>query len=66
HDATGNAVVSGWGALDWDGEYPDVLHKVLIPIVSDQVCIAAYGGYFVASSNICAGYLSGGKDSCDG
>ena len=28
--------VTGWGALQSDGEYPEVLQKVQVPIVSDQ------------------------------
>ncbi|CAG7683970.1 unnamed protein product [Allacma fusca] len=65
HDANGSALTSGWGSLDWEGEYPDIMYKVSVPIVSDQECIAAYGSDVVAS-NICAGFPEGGKDACQG
>merc|ERR1712112_587539 len=47
---------------------PNVLHKVSVPVVSDEDCNASYGasGYAVADSMICAGLPEGGKDSCQG
>merc|ERR1712119_26661 len=60
-DRVGNYL---WGALG----LPNVLHKVDVPVVSDEECNAAYGaaGYAVADSMICAGLPEGGKDSCQG
>ena len=45
-----------------------MLHKVTVPVVSDEDCNASYGasGYSVADSMICAGLEEGGKDSCQG
>jgi trypsin len=62
----GNATVSGWGALTEGGSSPDVLNKVVVPIVSRQVCNEAYNpnGYDITESMICAGVA--GKDSCQG
>ncbi|CAG7785943.1 unnamed protein product [Allacma fusca] len=47
HNATGNALVSGWG-------HPASLTKVHIPVVPDDECKAAYGDQ-IDDSNICAG-----------
>jgi len=61
--------VSGWGSLDGLGyEYPKVLQTVDVPVVSQDDCRKAYlpFGRKVENSMICAGYSTGGKDSCDG
>jgi len=61
--------VTGWGTLSEGGfGLPNVLHKVTVPVVSDEDCNASYGasGYSVADSMICAGVEEGGKDSCQG
>lgn len=64
--ATGDCVVSGWGALTEGGSSPSILQKVTVPIVSDTECRAAYGESDVEDSMICAGVPEGGKDSCQG
>jgi len=61
--------VTGWGTLNEGGfSLPNVLHKVTLPVVSDEDCNAAYSanGYSVADSMICAAIEEGGKDSCQG
>merc|ERR1711970_1444454 len=61
--------VTGWGTLNEGGfGLPNVLHKVTVPVVSDEDCNAAYNanGYEVADSMICAGLPEGSKDSCQG
>jgi len=68
--AAGSMVtVTGWGTTS-EGALglPNVLHKVSVPVVSDEDCNASYGasGYAVADSMICAGLPEGGKDSCQG
>jgi len=68
--AAGSMVtVTGWGTTS-EGALglPNVLHKVEVPVVSDEDCNASYGaaGYAVADSMICAGLPEGGKDSCQG
>lgn len=64
------ATVIGWGATREDPPaptYPDTLHEVDVPIVSDADCGAAYGGDFILPDQICAGDLiAGGIDSCYG
>jgi len=61
--------VSGWGNLHGTGyEYPKLLQTVDVPVVSQDDCRRAYlpFGRKVENSMICAGYITGGKDSCDG
>lgn len=58
-------VVSGWGNTYNDSASPDMLHKVLVPIVSVAKCLEARpgGGPFkITPRMICAGYKEGGKD----
>ena len=59
-------VVCGWGTTSEDGSHPTVLMKVTIPLVSDDTCRAAYGEDEIVSSQVCAGPVAGGKDSCTG
>ena len=59
--------VSGWGATSEGGSGADRLQEVAVPVVSNSTCNApqAYNGQ-VQSSEICAGFAQGGKDSCQG
>lgn len=62
------ATVSGWGNTSINGEnFPDLMHKVDVPLVSNQVCNGpdAYNGS-VQDSELCAGHAEGGQDSCQG
>ena len=45
---------------------PDVLNQVTLPVQSDQTCshIDWYGHEFINETTFCAGYPSGGMDSC--
>jgi secreted trypsin-like serine protease len=64
------AVVTGWGSLkdepEFPGDYPHALREVTVPMVSDASCGsgASYGSAFQASNMICAGIA--GLDSCFG
>lgn len=67
------ATLSGWGGLKGypagqnppaDQTYPDIMQTVDLPLVSDEVCGAAYA--LDANKQLCAGYLEGGKDGCQG
>lgn len=56
--------VSGWGALQSGGSFPEDLQSVEVPFLSDANCRAAYGQDADTSSMFCAGVT--GKDSCQG
>jgi secreted trypsin-like serine protease len=73
------ATVSGWGDMRGEsstsqglnGSYPNDLHAVTLPLVPAGMCASAFGGPFSSSQPItarmlCAGELSGGRDSCFG
>lgn len=62
------ATALGWGSL-WEGGWRvDTLRKVEIPIVSRKTCThkGSYKKSEIFSSNLCAGYKKGGKDTCGG
>lgn len=62
------STVIGWGNTSTSGsEFPDVLHQVQVPIVSNQIANAtdALNGE-VTENMLTAGLLEGGKDSCQG
>lgn len=63
------ATVTGWGnrAAQPDpggSDFPDRLHEVEVPIISNADCQGAYGG--ITENMLCAGLPQGGKDSCQG
>lgn len=59
-------VTAGWGATRSGGyTLPNILQKVTVPFVSDEICAKAYPDQ-TTSSMICAGLAKGGKDSCQG
>jgi trypsin len=59
-------VTAGWGT-EQDGGFdlPNMLQKVTVPFVADDVCAAAYPNQ-TTKTMICAGLKEGGKDSCQG
>ncbi|MFK7803142.1 MAG: trypsin-like serine protease [Anaerolineae bacterium] len=59
------ATVTGWGATSQGGSVASILQEVSVPVVTNQVCNAAYNGSITANM-ICAGFQQGGKDSCQG
>lgn len=58
-------VTAGWGYTEENGEIPNILRKVTVPLVSAKACSAAYPGS-ITDRMICAGLPEGGKDSCQG
>lgn len=65
--AGSSLTVMGWGATreTIPYNYPEVLQQVAIPLLSDASCSAAYSGD-ITENMLCAGEMSGGKDSCYG
>lgn len=64
-----NATVIGWGNMDGGGgsNFPDALHQVTLPIVTNEICNSpqSYDGGITANM-LCAGFAAGGQDSCQG
>ncbi|XP_063158119.1 transmembrane protease serine 11C-like [Candoia aspera] len=62
-----DAVVTGWGALNNDGETPNVLQEATVKLIDSKVCNRreVYNGA-IKPGMLCAGYLEGGIDSCQG
>ncbi|KAM9314275.1 trypsin-3-like [Pholidichthys leucotaenia] len=59
-----NCLISGWGNTLSSGVYfPDTLRCLDAPILSDTSCRNSYPGQ-ITSNMFCAGFLEGGKDSC--
>ncbi|XP_017049330.1 trypsin alpha-3 [Drosophila ficusphila] len=64
-----HAIVSGWGKrTEEDEALPALLRAVELEIVERSTCGAQYltKEYTVTDEMICAGYLEGGKDTCNG
>ncbi|XP_064179798.1 transmembrane protease serine 6 isoform X1 [Anguilla rostrata] len=57
--------VTGWGALKEGGSSSNVLQKVTVPLISEDVCNRSYG-YRITPRMLCAGFHDGGKDACQG
>ncbi|XP_070161406.1 trypsin-1-like [Polyergus mexicanus] len=59
--------VTGWGMVKPGGKMSPVLRKISLPIVDRTTCQNRYKKYrSVTDRMICAGYIQGGKDSCEG
>jgi hypothetical protein len=66
--------ISGWGCTSppppiiFDCSTSDTLRHAPVPIIADSTCGSAtvYGKEFDPSTMVCAGYLSGGTDTCNG
>lgn len=61
-----DAVALGWGSLapNGDGPFPEVVQQVTLPIVSNANCSEYIRG--VIETMLCAGFKTGGKDTCYG
>jgi trypsin len=64
-EADEEAVVSGWGDTLNFGDDLRLLRSATVPIFDQELCAVLYQNYGgVTDRMICAGYLAGGKDSC--
>lgn len=62
------ATVMGWGSTESVPLYPEGLHEVDVPIVSDSACLSTVNvNGLIPEVMICAGDIAnGGEDSCGG
>lgn len=64
------ATVYGWGDTTGYGAYASVLHAAQVRVLPDSSCARAYpgglNGTYDASSMLCAGDTTGGRDACQG
>ncbi|XP_072216197.1 transmembrane protease serine 6 [Excalfactoria chinensis] len=57
--------ITGWGALKEGGHISNILQKVDVQIIQQDICSEAYH-YMISPRMICAGYNKGKKDACQG
>ncbi len=67
-DAAPNAWAAGWGVVEvatdtTDALYTDILQEVQLPLIANSTCNSSHDGG-ITNNMLCAGYLLGGKDSC--
>ncbi|KAJ9599933.1 hypothetical protein L9F63_009761, partial [Diploptera punctata] len=74
HFEVSKTVATGWGQIDFAERLSDTLLKVVISIISNRKCNELYEldsptrelANGIQESMMCAGELSGGKDTCQG
>ncbi|NWU79897.1 TMPS6 protease, partial [Onychorhynchus coronatus] len=57
--------ITGWGALKEGGHISNILQKVDVQLIQQNVCSEAYH-YMITPRMLCAGYYKGKKDVCQG
>lgn len=64
------ATVYGWGDTTGYGAYASTLRAATVRVLPDSECVRAYPGgtqgAYDASSMLCAGETTGGRDACQG
>lgn len=58
--------ISGWGNTSESGGSVDTLRAAAVNVISDPTCAGDYGSDFDSSTMVCAGFQSGGVDTCFG
>lgn len=62
-----NGVVAGWGSIYYDGPRSSILLVADLPVLSESTCQQVFGSATVIDNRIiCAGYVTGFKDTCKG
>ncbi|XP_025062677.1 transmembrane protease serine 6 [Alligator sinensis] len=57
--------ITGWGALKEGGHISNVLQKVDVQLIQQDICSETYH-YKISPRMLCAGYHKGEKDACQG
>jgi len=59
--------ISGWGTTsDSSGDTQNTLRAATVNVLADSSCGSAYGSDYDSSTMVCAGFQSGGVDTCSG
>jgi Trypsin len=58
--------ITGWGDTSESGGSPFTLRAATVQVIDDGTCGSDYGGDFDPGTMICAGFQSGGVDTCAG
>ncbi|XP_047105926.1 serine protease snake-like [Schistocerca piceifrons] len=76
HDkfSVSKTVATGWGKIEYAGKTSDTLRKVVLDIIDNEMCNNLWKSLRkltslprgIAPSMMCAGVLTGGKDTCQG
>jgi secreted trypsin-like serine protease len=61
-----SASVSGYGTTAEGGAPSPVLRAATVPILGDSYCNETYPSIFSSTTELCAGFKSGGADACQG
>ncbi|XP_039238214.1 transmembrane protease serine 6 isoform X3 [Pipra filicauda] len=57
--------ITGWGALKEGGHISNILQKVDVQLIQQNICSEAYH-YMITPRMLCAGYYKGKKNACQG
>lgn len=57
-------IVAGWGLTSENGAPSTYLRELVVPVLTNAQCRATSYRSMILSTMLCAGYLEGGKDSC--
>uniref|UniRef100_A0A8C4JPN7 Transmembrane protease serine 6 n=1 Tax=Dromaius novaehollandiae TaxID=8790 RepID=A0A8C4JPN7_DRONO len=57
--------ITGWGAIKEGGRISNILQKVDVQLIQQDICSEAYH-YMISPRMLCAGYHKGKKDACQG
>jgi len=65
-DAGSPEEISGWGSTGVFGSPVNGLRAATVNVIADSTCSGDYGSDFDAATMVCAGFQSGGVDTCFG
>ncbi|CAG2100844.1 unnamed protein product [Medioppia subpectinata] len=60
------AQLIGWGTTSAGGQTSDYLRQVQVPIITNRECSRSYNSLMITSKQMCAGFVTGKRDSCQG
>ncbi|NWV00866.1 ENTK Enteropeptidase, partial [Upupa epops] len=61
-----NCSIAGWGTIYHNGPTSNILQEAEVPLISNEKCQQWMPDYNITQNMICAGYETGGIDTCKG